>query len=157
MNWETSSKILLPDLMALEQSISSISTIRIGGGIVSLELKDGKPMEPYFLDENSLELVKKEYVKAPEFPELTVNLGDTVRDSLTNFQGTVVGLGYWINGCIRVGIQPRDLSKDGIPIDETWFPMKQLVVLKKSKVEKQPKEKKPGGPMKDPTSMKNPR
>lgn len=128
-------------------------------GVVSQDLKDGKPMEPYYLDETSLELIdEKTNLIIPNFPELTIQLGDYARDRLSDFQGTVSGLGYWLNGCIRVGIQPKDLTKEGIPVDEIWFPMSQMKVIRKATVESQPQpKKKPGGPMKNPTAIKNPK
>jgi hypothetical protein len=74
--------------------------------------------------------------------------GDTVRDTITGFEGVVIGVRvtFWLNGCRRYGIQPREM-KDGKPIDSAWFDEEQLELVS----EAEPKDAKPsGGPMPDP-------
>ena len=52
--------------------------------------------------------------------------GDLIRDKVTGFKGIAIATTKWLNGCIRVGIQPRDLDKDGKMIEEKWFDIDQL-------------------------------
>ena len=42
-------------------------------------------------------------------------LGFTVKDIITGFTGVVTAKTVWLNGCIRYGVQSREL-KDGIPL-----------------------------------------
>jgi hypothetical protein len=59
----------------------------------------------------------------------TVNLGDYAKDSLTGFEGVVVGITQWLNSCRHIGIKPTALDKDGrVPATE-WFDEPQVVVL----------------------------
>lgn len=41
-----------------------------------------------------------------------INLGDKVKDTVTGFKGTAVGITKWITGCDTVHIQPS-VDKDG--------------------------------------------
>lgn len=45
-----------------------------------------------------------------------INMGDLVRDQISGVQGIVIGYHYWLFGCERVTVQPRE-SKDGKPAD----------------------------------------
>lgn len=63
--------------------------------------------------------------------ETSIELGDEVRDTVTPFQGIVIGITEWLNGCRRLVVQPRKLTdKNSMPstesIDET-----QVVIVKK--------------------------
>ena len=51
--------------------------------------------------------------------------GDKVRDTVTGLEGTVVAITEWLNGCIRVTVQPP-VVKDGKPVDATTFDIQQL-------------------------------
>lgn len=57
-----------------------------------------------------------------------VNLGDLVKDTITGFEGVVIGETRWLYGCRRFTVQPRDL-KDGKPIEPVSFDEPQLLVL----------------------------
>ena len=57
-----------------------------------------------------------------------VRNGDKVQDLVTGFIGIVIGMTYWLNGCVRVGVQ-SDGSKDGLPIDPFWVDIGQLKIL----------------------------
>lgn len=57
------------------------------------------------------------------------NLGDKVRDSVSGFQGVVVAKTMYLNGCTRVGVQPR-IGKDGKHPDSATFDEPQLELLK---------------------------
>ncbi len=59
-----------------------------------------------------------------------IELGDTARDTITGFEGVVVGHTQWIHGCVRLTIQPRTM-KDGKPIDPMSFDEPQLELVSK--------------------------
>lgn len=65
-----------------------------------------------------------------------INLGDKVRDNVTGLTGQVQVVSDWLYGCRRIGVQPYELSKDGIPVDVEWFdePRLELVVAELPKV-----------------------
>lgn len=56
---------------------------------------------------------------------MTIQLGDRVRDPITNFKGIVVGITTWLHGCIRCGVASEEL-KDGKPAEEVWFDQARL-------------------------------
>jgi hypothetical protein len=47
-------------------------------------------------------------------------LGSTLRDKVTGFEGVIVGRGDHISGCDTYGLQPKQL-KDGMPQDVKWL------------------------------------
>jgi hypothetical protein len=61
-----------------------------------------------------------------------VELGDRVRDPITGFKGIAHCMTVWLNGCIRVGVMPESLDKDGKVQDDRYFDQGSLVVVKKS-------------------------
>ena len=84
-----------------------------------------------------------------------VNLGDEVKDTITGFDGVAVCRDEWLNGCVRIGVQTREL-KDGKPISIQWFDESQLEIIaqsaSKAKVE-QPRE----GPRPIPQTLADPK
>lgn len=77
--------------------------------------------------------------------ETDMNLGDLAKDTITGFAGVVVCMSYWLNGCVRVVLQPKEL-KDGKPIEALSFDVEQLeLVARKDK----PQGSRSGGPMPD--------
>lgn len=74
-----------------------------------------------------------------------LKLGDIARDTITGFQGVVVAITHWLNGCIRITLQHQEL-KDGKPLDCIAFDVEQLeLVTPKAK----PQGARSGGPMPD--------
>ena len=57
-----------------------------------------------------------------------MKLGDTVKDSITGFEGIMIAETKWIDGCTRAGIQPTTLM-DGLPIPERWFDVQRVKVI----------------------------
>ncbi len=55
-----------------------------------------------------------------------IGLGDKVRDRITGVTGIVVARTQWINGCIRICVQPQEV-KDGKPVDTSVFDIEELV------------------------------
>jgi hypothetical protein len=80
-----------------------------------------------------------------------IQLGSKVRDTLTGFSGMLTGRTEWLYGCIRLGIDPCKVNKDGKPIETEWFDEQRVEVIesKKPKVSKGSKAT-TGGPVRDP-------
>jgi len=57
-----------------------------------------------------------------------IDLGNEVRDTITDFRGIAVAITNWLAGCQRVTVQPRGLH-DGKPIESITFDAEQLEVL----------------------------
>jgi hypothetical protein len=73
---------------------------------------------------------------------------DVVRDTVTGFTGVVVARTEWLNGCVRMLVQPQEL-KDSRPIEADWVDVQQLELVHAGpKTEVSPA----GGPQKDPKS-----
>jgi len=64
--------------------------------------------------------------------EIDIQLGDEVKDKITDFKGIVTVKSTYLNGCVRVAIQPKEL-KDGKPIDAHYFDVEQVEVVTKAK------------------------
>ena len=78
-----------------------------------------------------------------------IELGDRVRDTVTNFKGIAVARALWLHGCNRIAIQPQGVTGDGDIQDATWIDEPQLKIVKKGAVQNIPgkeKTKKSGGP-----------
>lgn len=52
-------------------------------------------------------------------------LGAEYRDTITGFSGVVVAVTQWLNGCVRVSIQPKALH-DGKPVESSTFDIEQV-------------------------------
>jgi hypothetical protein len=59
-------------------------------------------------------------------------LGDRVKDPISGFTGIATSITTWLHGCIRLGVVPEKLDKDGKPKDDRYFDQTQLVVLKEA-------------------------
>lgn len=75
-----------------------------------------------------------------------VKLGDKVKDRVTGLTGIVVARTDWLNGCIRMSVQPQEL-KDGKPVESSCFDIEELVLLKAGVVQPKPEKKRTNGPM----------
>lgn len=82
-----------------------------------------------------------------------IELGTTVKDVITGFEGVVVGRTEWLNGCVRYGVQSREL-KDGVPKEAQWLDEEQLSVVKNRK--RLPIGDPTGGPKPTPRRTKDP-
>jgi hypothetical protein len=83
-----------------------------------------------------------------------IELGDTAKDVVTGFEGVVVARSEWLNGRVRLSIQPRAL-RDGKPIESQSFDVEQCALVQKCDA-KMP-TKKAGGPMPEPSGRQEPR
>jgi hypothetical protein len=59
-----------------------------------------------------------------------VQLGDLGKCKITGFSGVVTVMSTWLNGCIRVGLQPQEL-KDGKPQETQHYDIGQVEVVTK--------------------------
>ncbi len=85
-------------------------------------------------------------------------LGDSVKDTVSGYQGMIVGVTEWLNGCKRYGVQPTKLNKDGKPFDIEWIDEGQLKMVKGGKTSKGPfPPGQDGGPMPAATRSPDPR
>jgi len=76
---------------------------------------------------------------------MSINLGDEVKDVVSGFKGTAVGITTWLHGCNRVIVCPK-VGKDGKKIESESFDEAQLEVIKKKRVEEAtPKARQKGG------------
>lgn len=78
--------------------------------------------------------------------ETTLELGDVVKDTITGFQGVVIARTDWLNGCVRLTIQPRKLES-GKMVDSQTIDVEQLQLVKAKKI---PRSSPGGGPMPGP-------
>lgn len=61
---------------------------------------------------------------------MEIQVGDRAKCKITGFTGIVSCMTTWLNGCIRVGLQPEEL-KDGKPLDTQYFDIGQVEVVEK--------------------------
>jgi hypothetical protein len=57
-----------------------------------------------------------------------IKLGELVKDKITGFTGIATSMTQWLNGCVRVGITPREL-REGKPIESVVFDQEQIEVV----------------------------
>lgn len=58
-----------------------------------------------------------------------ITLGDRVKDTITGFEGIVIGISSWLNGCRTIGIKPEKLH-EGKPIESVWFDEPRIKTIK---------------------------
>lgn len=76
-----------------------------------------------------------------------IKLGDLVRDRLTGFTGIAIGRTDWLYGCSRIGIEPKELDKEGKPREASWFDEQRVEVVERRAVDVSPDSKATtGGP-----------
>lgn len=64
---------------------------------------------------------------------MTIKLGDKVKDPISGFTGTAVGITKYLWGCTSIGVCTNVL-KDGKPIEWQWFDENRLTKDIKSKI-----------------------
>lgn len=55
-----------------------------------------------------------------------LKMGDYMIDKITGFKGVAVSQAFFLNGCMRFGIQPTKLNKDGSMVDAQYIDANQL-------------------------------
>lgn len=73
-----------------------------------------------------------------------IKLGDKVKDSITGFEGIVIGVSTWITGCDQYCVAPK--APKGDYKESVWFDEGRLKVVGKGINKNQVKAKKNGGP-----------
>jgi len=58
--------------------------------------------------------------------------GDKVKDTITGFEGTIVCVAVYLNGCIRYSIQPK-IDKAGLYQESETIDEEQLELIKEKK------------------------
>lgn len=81
-----------------------------------------------------------------------IKLGNVVKDTITGFEGIATAITWYLNGCVRVMIQPKKL-KDGVPLEAEWIDRSQLKVVKSKEKEKPAPT---GGDRKAPKEIQDP-
>ena len=56
-----------------------------------------------------------------------IKLGDKVKDTITDFEGTAIAQAKYLNGCVQYLVQPKGL-KDSEIIGSVWIDEGQLIV-----------------------------
>lgn len=85
---------------------------------------------------------------------MQIKLGDVAKDTITGFKGVVVARTEWLNGCVRITLQPKQLQENGKPIDSETFDDTQLILVHAGP-SRAPKET--GGPRPEPRRAPDPR
>lgn len=112
-------------------------------------VKDGKPIDQCTFDEVSVERVSGSDLEAVPVAIVknAAELGDTIRDRITGIEGVVISKTTWLQGCVRVGVQPKVLKPDGAPADCWYGDETDCIVLERA-TPKLPV--KTGGPRREP-------
>ena len=59
-----------------------------------------------------------------------IQLGSTVKDTLTGIKGVAIGRTEWLHGCVRITIQPAGVTKDQKPFETHTTDEQNVEVLK---------------------------
>ena len=94
-------------------------------------------------------------------------LGDKVKDAVTNYEGVIIGHTKWLHGCDRFSVQAQMLDKEGKPSTTYTFDEGQLILLEKGAYQKIQQAAldaklatagtKPGGPRDEPSRREDPK
>jgi len=80
---------------------------------------------------------------------MEIELGSEVKCKVTGFKGIATSRTVHLNGCARIGVQPK-IDKDGKHPDAFWIDEPQLEVLKRAAVKVPPRTNNGGPSMKAP-------
>ena len=61
-----------------------------------------------------------------------IGLGDRVRCSISGMTGIVTCITWWLNGCVRLGVNQERVDKDGKPVATEYIDEPQVVLVKAS-------------------------
>ena len=73
-------------------------------------------------------------------------LGAKARDTVTGFEGIIIGRNEWLNGCVQYALKPKVNDKGEI-IEAEWIDEQQIEMVRTDPVTK--RLEKTGGPQKD--------
>ena len=114
----------------------------------TIKKDDGGPTEGFYIDEQLLEEIPSSksplYIPYEEEPDVIV-LGNTYKDSITDFEGVAISITKFLSSSQRVSLQPKKLH-DGKPVDPQYFDAHQVNEVKAKVKPKVMTAKEPGGP-----------
>lgn len=111
-------------------------------------LKDGKVIDGDCFDIEQLEVIKQSVFDGGNCHRLHgLELGDLVKDQITGFKGVVECVDRWLNGVVRMRVQPQKV-KDGEVVKGSYFDVNRLELSKKEVFKR--KKNETGGPMPKP-------
>ena len=98
--------------------------------------------ETQWADSNQIKVVKSEMMKPKKLAHTLVELGDLVKDTITGFSGAAVACSKWLNGTVRIAIQPPMKKGENVPPDSHWVDCEYILVVEKGKfpIAKKPTE-----------------
>jgi hypothetical protein len=85
---------------------------------------------------------------------MTIKLGDKAKDRVSGFAGIVTASYHYLNGCVRMHIDPDCLDKDGKHQEGKAFDIEQLELVTPDVIAKMAPT---GGPMDAPAPRSTPR
>lgn len=75
-----------------------------------------------------------------------ITLGSIVSDDICGFQGVAIARAKYLNGCVRIEVQPKELKEDGSILDAVWIDESQLTQLTGLTPSEEPETEVTGGP-----------
>ncbi len=83
---------------------------------------------------------------------MTIKLGEMVKDTLTGLEGMATSKIEYLYGCVRVGVEPKELKDDGTTVDVIFFDEQRLEPTERKKTKSKAKTGGPGPvpPSRDP-------
>jgi hypothetical protein len=57
---------------------------------------------------------------------MSIKLGSIVKDRISGFTGVVTSRTEWLYGCVRLGVNPQELDKDGKHLEGRTFDEPQM-------------------------------
>jgi len=119
--------------------------------VESNRLKDGKPTDGQWFDEQRIETIEENTILCDEPKDCAVQLGNKVKDSLTGFQGVAIAKTVWSSGAVTISVEPTKLQENGQPIDSQAFDVYRLEIVSEPAIPvSRESEATTGGPQNDP-------
>ena len=108
---------------------------------------DGKPIEPTSFDDKRLVPVERGVV-AVEVPTPRLPMGAMARDTITGFEGRIVGIQRHMTGVVFYTLEPTSLKADGDLRDAQPFEEERIAIIQEMAVPVSPNADagKTGGP-----------
>lgn len=123
--------------------------------VESKRLKDGKPTEGQWFDEQRIETIEEGTLSCDKPRECAVKLGNKVHDNLTGFEGVAVAKTIWSSGAVTISVEPTELQENGQPITSQAFDVHRLEIISEPVIPvSQESEASTGGPQNDPSQAR---
>lgn len=102
------------DIVGYVYSVNEYESGTVQYGIVpAFSLNSDNFGKQVSFDWQDLTLVKRTERSRTRAPRPVLGFGTEVKDRRTDFQGTIVSIHAFKNGCWKYGVQPRGLTRDG--------------------------------------------